>query len=48
MGHVLVVSLAVDDGERAQDAIDHGTLIPFLKSHQSQLAAEVVEEDDED
>jgi hypothetical protein len=48
MAHVLTVSLNVDDPDRAQDAIDNGTLIPFLKNNQGRIVAEVIfEEDDE-
>ena len=48
MGSVLIVSLSVDDPERAEAAIENGTLIPFLTSHVDNIAAVVIDEDDTD
>jgi len=45
MAYVLIVSLSLgDDRERADNAIDNGTLIPFLRSHENDLYSTVQEE----
>ena len=44
--YVLVTTLSVDDPDRAQDAIDNGTLIQFLSNHAEDLVASVVDEDE--
>jgi hypothetical protein len=48
MSATLSVHLSVEDGERARDAIHNGTLLPFLRSHESDLSCEVTEDDDDD
>lgn len=45
MASVLIVSLSIGDNtDRAQDAIDNGTLIPFLRSHEDELYATIQDE----
>jgi hypothetical protein len=48
MSAILAVYVSVEDGDRAREVIEHGTLLPFLTVHQFDLSTKVIEEDDDE
>jgi hypothetical protein len=48
MSATLAIYVSVENGDRARDVLEHGTLIPFLQVHMNDLATKVIEDDDED